>query len=136
MSVRFMKNIRHDKDDSLRAEYKRSDFGVMVRGKYALTQIEFAELVRLLLGCVAEDIGLNFIHYSRGNGLAGHKLGDWTYEIDSANQITLRYWLNEFSNIEEPLSNPTGITTAQERSDLHSLIVDHVSALKTKVDAR
>ncbi|HET6979276.1 MAG TPA: hypothetical protein VFI24_23290 [Pyrinomonadaceae bacterium] len=130
-----MKNIRNDNDDSLRAEYKRSDFGVMVRGKYALTQIKFAELVRLLLGCIGEDIGLDLIHYSRGNYLAGHKLGDWTYELDNANQITLRYWLDTFSSIEESISNPPTVTTAQEKSDLHGLLLNHVQALKAKVDA-
>ena len=129
-----MKNIRHDQEDSLRAEYKRSDFGEMVRGKYALTQIEFAELVRLFLGCIGEDIGLNFVYYSHGNHLAGHKRGDWTYECDNAHQITLRYWLSEFSSIEEPVSNPSCVTTAQERSALHSLLLNHVQALKARVD--
>src|SRR4026208_570151 len=32
---RSMKNIKTDSDDLLRAEYKRSDFGELVRGKYA-----------------------------------------------------------------------------------------------------
>ena len=129
-----MKNIRHDTDDSLRAEYKRSDFGEMVRGKYALTQIEFSELVRLLLGCIGEDIGLTFINYSRGNYLAGHKRGDWTYELDNANQITLRYWLGEFRSIEESISNSPCVTNAKEKSELQKLLIDHVHALKTKVD--
>lgn len=130
-----MKNIRHDQEDTLRAEYKRSDFGEMVRGKYALTQIEVAELVRLFLGCIGEDIGLNFVHYSHGNYLAGHKLGDWTYELDNANQITLRYWLGEFKSIEESFSNPSCVTTPQERAELHKLLFDHVQVLKTKVEA-
>lgn len=134
--MRFMKNIRHDPEDTLRAEYKRSDFGEMVRGKYALTQIEIAELVRLLLGCIGEDIGLDFVHYSRGNYLASHKLGDWTYEFDSANQITLRYWLSEFGSIEEPVSNPPCVTTAQEKSDLYNLLLNHVQALRARVDAQ
>ena len=84
-----MKNIKHDRGDSLRREYRRSDFGEMIQGKYATTQIEFAELVRLLLACIGEDEGLKF---SAESQLGGHKAGDWTYEIDSANQITLRYW--------------------------------------------
>lgn len=130
-----MKNLRTDTDDSLRPEYKRSDFGEMVRGKYAQTQVEFAELVRLLIACISEDTGLKFFHHSPGNNLAGHNLADWTYEFDNANQITLRYWLNEFSSIEESISNLPCITTAQERSDLHNLLFDHVQALRTRVDA-
>jgi hypothetical protein len=77
-----MKNLRTDINDSLRPEYKRSDFGDMVRGKYARTQVEFAELVRLFIACIAEDTGLNFIHHSPGNHLAGHNMGDWTYEFE------------------------------------------------------
>ena len=130
-----MKNIRYDEDDTLRAEYKRSDFGEMIQGKYALTEIEFAELLRLLIGCIGEDVGLSFVHHSRGNYLAGHRLGDWTYELDNANQITLRYWLGEFSSIDESISNPPCITTFEEKSDLYNLLLNHVQILKAKVDA-
>lgn len=130
-----MKNIRREVDDSLRPEYKRTDFGEMVRGKFAVTEIEFSELVHLILACIGEDEGLDFVHYSRGNTLAGHKLGDWTYEIDGANQITLRYWLNEIRSIEEPISNPPCVTTPQERSDLQNLLLTHVRNLKLRVSA-
>ena len=88
MNVSFMKNIKRDSDNSLRPEYRRSDFGEFVRGKYATTQVEFAELVRLLIACIGEDEGLEFTHHSIGNTRAGHKFGDWTYEIDNANKIT------------------------------------------------
>ena len=129
-----MKSIKQDSDD-LRREYKRSDFGEFVRGKYALTQLDFAELVSLLVACVGEDEGLRFTHHSIGNNLAGHEFGDWTYEIDNANQITLRYWLNEFRSIEEPISNSAFITTAQERSSLHDLLMKHARLLKDRVGA-
>ena len=129
-----MKNIRQDVGDTLRREYSRTDFGEMVRGKYATTQLEFAELVRLLLTCIAEDAGLKFIHHSPGNQLADHRFGDWTYELDNANQITLRYWLSEFGSIAEPISNPPSITTEQERSDLHRLLLAHLQALRNRVD--
>jgi len=129
-----MKNIRQDLNDSMRREYRRSDFGKMVRGKYATTQLELAELVNLLITCIGEDFGLKFIH-SNNNQIANHKRGDWTYELDNDNQITLRYWLNDFGSIEEPISNPPCVTTSQERSDLQSLLLHHVQALKNKVDA-
>ena len=128
-----MKNIRKDLDDSLRPEYRRSDFGDMVQGKYATTQLEFAEFVRLLLACIGEDEGLNFAHHSPGNYLATHKAGDWTYEIDNANQITLRYWLNEFGSIEESISNPPCVSTPQERSDLQNVVLEHVKNLKSRL---
>lgn len=131
-----MKNIRQNFDDSLRPEYRRSDFGEMVQGKSATTQLEFAEFVRLLLACIGEDEGLKFIHHSQGNYLAAHKAGDWTYEIDNANQITLRYWLNEFGSIEEPVSNPPCVSTPQERSDLQNVILEHVLHLKARLGAR
>ena len=99
-----MKNIRQDISDSLRSEYNRSDFGDMVRGKFAESQVEFAELVRILLACIGENEGLTFTH-STGH-LTGHERGDWTYEIDNANQITLRYWASEFASLEERISNP------------------------------
>ena len=130
-----MKNLRTDTGDSLRPEYKRSDFGEMVRGKYAHTHVEFAELLRLVIACISEDTGLRFVHSSPANHLAGHKVGDWTYEFDNANQITFRYWLGEFSSIDESISNLPCVNTAQERSDLHNLLCDHVQALRTKVEA-
>jgi hypothetical protein len=128
-----MKNIKQEDGDSLRREYRRSDFGEMARGKYANTQLEFSELVRLLVACIAEDVGLQFNQHSAGNYLATHKRGDWTYEFDNANQITLRYWLSEVANIEEPILNPPCITTPQQRSDLQNLLLDHVQALKNRV---
>lgn len=130
-----MKNLRQEDSDSLRREYRRSDFGEMARGKYATTQLEFSELVRLLLACIAEDVSLNFNHHSPGNYLADHKRGDWTYELDNANRITLRYWLSEFGSVEERISNPPCVSTPQERSDLQSLLMTHVLALKTRVEA-
>ena len=129
-----MKNLRQEDGDSLRREYRRSDFGEMARGKYATTQLEFSELVRLLLACIGEDEGLKFDHHSAGNRHSHHTHGDWTYELDNENQITLRYWLSEFGNIEEPLSNPSCVTTPQERSDLQNLLLVHVQALKNRVD--
>jgi len=128
-----MKNLRQNLDDSLRPEYKRSDFGEMVQGKFADTQLEFAELVSLLIACIGEDEGLKFIHHSPANCSAGHKSGDWSYELDDANQITLRYWINEIRNIAERISNPPNITTPQERSDLHTLILRYVWILKNRV---
>lgn len=128
-----MKNLRQNLDDSLRPEYKRSDFGEMVQGKFAYTQLQFAELVSLLITCIGEDEGVTFIHHSPGNDRAGHKSGEWSYELDNANQIVLRYWINEFRNIAEPISNPPCITTPQERSDLQDLLLTHVRTLKKAV---
>jgi len=130
-----MKNIRQDLDESLRPEYRRSDFGEMVRGKFATTPLELSELVCLLLTCIGEDVGLKFNHHSPGNLLVDPKRGDWTYELDNANQITLRYWLNEFGSIEERISNPPCVITPQERSDLQNLLLYHVQSLKNRVDA-
>jgi hypothetical protein len=130
-----MKNIKEDAADSLPREYRRSDFGEMIRGKYARTQVQFAELARLLLTCIGEDEGLTFIHHSPGNQIGGHKRGDWTYEFDHANQITLRYWLSEFDSLEEPLSNPPSVITNEAGSDLQNLLAEHVRSLKARVDA-
>ena len=130
-----MKNIKQDLDE-LRPEYKRSDFrGEFVRGKYAWTQLEFSEVVSLLIACIGEDEGLKFTRHSAGNYRAGQKLGDWTYKIDNANQITLQYWLNELRSIDEPITNPVCVTNAQERSDLHLLLLTHVRLLKNRVGA-
>jgi hypothetical protein len=130
-----MKNIKHDLGDSLRPEYRRSDFGEMVRGKYAKTQVQFAELVRLLLTCIGEEEGMTFIHHSPANQLTDHRQGDWTYEFDNANQITLRYWLSQFNSLEEPLSNPPCVITNEAGLDLQNLLIQHVRGLKARVDA-
>lgn len=130
-----MKNIKQDLDDSLRPEYRRSDFGEMAEGKFACTQVEFAELVSLLLACIGEDEGCKFIHHSEGNHLAAHSSGDWTYEIDNANQITLRYWFSEFESVEESILNPPCISTDQERAALQNALFNHVQLLKRRVDA-
>jgi hypothetical protein len=128
-----MKNLRQDPDDSLRPEYKRSDFGEMVQGKFANTHLEFAELVNVLITCIGEYEGVKFIHHSPDNCRSGHKAGDWGYDIDNDNQITLRYWTNEIGNIPERISNPPRITTPQERAYLHALLLSHVRTLKGKV---
>ena len=128
-----MKNIRRDLDDALRPEYKRSDFGEMVTGKYALTQVEFAEMVHLFLTCIGEDEGIKFTHNSPGNQFADRHPGDWTYEMDNTNQVTLRYWRSELENVEERLSNLPCVTTAEERSELQALLLKHVRALKHTV---
>ena len=128
-----MKNINSDPEDSLRPEYKRSDFGEFIRGKYATTQVDFHQLTGALLTCIGEDEGIKFMHHSIGNYLAQHKPGDWTYEIDNGNQITLRYWLSEFGSVEEAISNPPTVTTATERTELQDALLKGVTSLTTKV---
>ncbi len=130
-----MKNISRELDDSLRPEYRRADFGELVKGKYAWTQLEFADLVHVLITFVAEEEGVNVTRHSSGNYLASHQSGDWTYELDNSNQITLRYWFSEFGNVEEPLSNLPCITTPQQRLDLQNLLTTHIKALKARVGA-
>ena len=130
-----MKNIEADPEDTLRPEYKRSDFGELIRGKYATTQVDFHQLTGALLTCIGEDEGVKFMHHSIGNYLANHKSGDWTYEIDNGNQITLRYWLSEFGSIEEAISNPTCVMTAKDRTELQDALLEGVAGLRTKVTA-
>jgi hypothetical protein len=130
-----MKNINSDPEDSLRPEYKRSDFGELIRGKYATTQVDFHQLTGALLTCIGEDEGIKFMHHSIGNYLANHKSGDWTYEIDNANQITLRYWLSEFGSTEEAVPNPTSVMTPKDRTELQNALLKGVTSLKTKVAA-
>ena len=129
-----MKNIKQDIGDSLRPEYQRSDFGEMVRGKYAKKQVDFAELVPLLLGCIGEDEGLTFMHYSPGKLAANRQPGEWTYEIDEADQITLRYWCTEDQSHKEVIVNPPHVTDSHGRSELQTLLQNHVRALKTRVE--
>ncbi|HSE33374.1 MAG TPA: hypothetical protein VLA93_17515 [Pyrinomonadaceae bacterium] len=105
-----------------------------MRGKYAVNEVEFAQLVKLTIACIGEDEGLRFKHHSPGNSLAGRKAGDWTYEIDNANQVTLRYWRNEFRSVAEPISNPPVITNSQELSELQHSLRKHVLVLKDSVD--
>lgn len=131
-----MKNVEADPEDTLRPEYKRSDFSEVIRGKYATIQVDFHQLTGVLLTCVGEDEDVRFMHYSPGNRHANHKRGDWTYEIDNGNRITLRYWLNEFRSIEEALSNPTVVMTPKERTDLQQALFKGVTDLRAKVAAR
>lgn len=126
-----MKNIRQDFDE-LRPEYSRSDFGEIIRGKYAVVDLELAEFARLLIPCIGEDEGLKFTKHSGSTSPAGRKSGDWTYEIDTADQITLRYWLSEFSSIEEPISNSPHVNTPQQRTELQALVEKHVRNLRSR----
>ena len=128
-----MKNLKSEPEDTLRPEYTRSDFRDVIRGKYATSQVDFHQLTGALLRCIGEDEGVEFVHHSMGNSLAHHKPGDWTYEIDNSNQVTLRYWLSEFGSIEQPISNPTTITTPQDRSRLQDGLLQGVKNLLTKV---
>ncbi|HKR14889.1 MAG TPA: hypothetical protein VJT15_22690 [Pyrinomonadaceae bacterium] len=129
-----MKNVRQDFDD-LRPEYQRSDFGEMVKGKHALVDLALAEFVRLLIACIGEDEGLTFTKHLAGNSPAGRKPGDWTYEIDAADRITLRYWLDDLNSIDEPISNPSDVYTPQQRAVLQNLLEKHVRNLKNRVAA-
>lgn len=130
-----MRKSQSELNDWLRPEYKRSDFGELIRGKYATTQVDFHQLTGVLLTCIGEDEGVKFMHHSIGNYLANHKSGDWTYEIDNGNQITLRYWLSEFGSIEEAISNPTCVMTAKDRTEFQGALLKGVTSLKTKVAA-
>ena len=131
-----MKNIKSELDDWGRPEYKRSDFGELVRGKYAAAQVDFAELTALLLAVIGEDDAIKFSHHSIGNSLADHRFGDWTFEIDNGNQITLRYWLSEFGSVEETISNSPVVMTPAERTDLQQALFNGVKDLKVKAAAR
>jgi hypothetical protein len=130
-----MKNIKSELDDWGRPEYRRSDFGELVRGKYAAAQVDFTELTALLLAVIGEDDGIKFTRNSLGNSLADHHVGDWTYEIDNGNQITLRYWLSELGNIEEGVSNSPSVITPKDRTELQDALLKGVTNLKTKVAA-
>ena len=127
-----MKKIRSETEDWLRPEYERADLGELVRGKDANTEVEFGELVALMIACIGEDNNIRFEH-SKGNHLARRNKGDWTYEIDNANQITLRYWLSDFKNIAEEISNPACVSTPKEREEFQMLLLDHFLILKAKV---
>jgi hypothetical protein len=127
-----MKNIKSELEDSMRPDYKRSDFGEMVRGKYAAAQVDFAELTALLLAVIGEDEGIKFVHHSIENYLADHRPGEWTYEIDNANQITLRYWLNSQKNVSEQISNPPCVMTPKERTELQCALLEGVKKLRAK----
>jgi hypothetical protein len=130
-----MKNLKADFNDSLRPEYRRSDFGEMIRGKYATTQVEFGELTHLLMACIGEDEGFTFTRNPIDNYLANHERGDWTYEIDNANQLTLRYWVSKSASIDEAVTNPRCISTNQDISDFKNLIQERVRVLKTRAQA-
>ena len=130
-----MKNIKAESEvGELRPEYNGSDFGEFTRG--AVTQVEFAERVALLLACIGEDDRIKFTHHSIGNYRANQQSGDWTYEIDNGNQVTLRYWLDSLANIEVTIGNPPGIFTAEDHNNLQTALADGVRALRSKVDDR
>ena len=127
-----MKKARSELSDWGRPEYKRSDFGEIIRGKYATTQVDFHQLTGALLACIGEDECIQFIHHSIGNYLADHCSGEWTYEIDNANQITLRYWLNSQKNVSEQISKPPCVMTPKERTELQCALLEGVKKLRAK----
>lgn len=127
-----MKNFRRD-IDGLRPEYTRDDFKNAVRGQSAFLRLEIAEFVRIYIACIGEDEHLKFTKHTGDNALSERKRGDWTYEFDAADQITLRYWFDETGSIEESMSNPTFVTTPQERTALQDLLTKHVQTLKSRV---
>jgi hypothetical protein len=129
-----MKNVKQDLDD-LRPEYRRSDFGEMVRGKYAFVELEFASFARAAIVCVGEGEDLRFNPHSQDGNRVRRKRGDWTFEIDDANQIILRYWLNGSASIEEPISNSPNVNNPQLRAELQNLLTIHIRNLKAKVAA-
>lgn len=131
-----MKNIEVESEvEELRPEYKRSDFGEFVRG--AVTQVEFAERVGLLMACIGADEEITFRSRSEGNYRDQPDAGEWTFEIGhSDNQITLSHWLSGWDNISEQLSNPPCIFTAEDNNNLINALTAGVKALKAKVADR
>jgi len=127
-----MKNVKVESEiDDLRPEYQRSDFGRFVRG--AVTQVEFAERVGLLLTCIGQDEEVSFRSRSEGNLRDQPEAGEWTYEIGhSDNQIVLRRWLGGWDNISEQLSNPACIFTAEDNNNLVNALATGVKNLKAK----
>src|SRR5258705_3943434 len=128
-----MKKATSELNDWGRPEYKRSDCDEIVRGKYATTQVDCAELTALLLAVIVEDEGIKFIHQSIGNYLADHRADEWTYEIDNSNQITLRYWLDSRRNLSKEIPNPPSVMTPKERAELQVALLESVKKLKAKV---
>lgn len=130
-----MKNLDCDTElDELRREYKRSDFGQLRSG--AVTQVQFGERVAVLLGCIGEEEGIKFDHHSIGNVKANHQHGDWTYEIDNGNQVTLRYWRNSQENIEVNITNPPCVFTDEDPSSLIQALTTGVRSLRVQVAAQ
>lgn len=127
-----MKKVKSELNDWGRPEYRRSDFGEIIRGKYATTQVDFHQLTGALLACIGEDEGIQFIHHSIGNYMADHRSGEWMYEIDNANQITLRYWLDSLKNVSEEVSNPPCVMTTKERAELQEALLKGVTNLRAK----
>jgi len=128
-----MKNIKPDFEDSLRPEYKRSDFGELVQGKFATAQVDLLELTGLLLTCIGEDEGIKFRFQSHGHDLADHLQGSWTYEVDNHNQVILRYWQSSQISLAENVSNPVAVTNAEERKELQAALANAVKNLKAKI---
>ena len=128
-----MKNIKSELFDSLRSEYQRSDFGEIVRGKYAATQVDFHQLTNVLLTSIGEDEGVKILDQSMGQPLTPHQPGDWKYKIDKAQLITLRFWLSEFASIDQPLSNPTNVITSRDRRELQAALLKGMTVLRKKV---
>lgn len=126
-----MKNVKQELGDALRPEYTRSDLGELIQGKFAETRMDFAQVVGLLLTCIGEDEEIQFIF--RPSHVSDRRQGDWTYEIDDANQITLRYWLNEFRSLDEPIANSPDNANSQDRMKLQNLLLTHVRNLKTRL---
>lgn len=58
-----MEKAKSELNDWGRPEYRRSDFGEIIRGKYATTQVDFHQLTGALLACIGEDEGIKFIHH-------------------------------------------------------------------------
>ena len=128
-----MRKITSETDDWLRSEYRREDLGDFVQGKYPISEVEFAQLVALLMAMIGEDNDIQIEPLSKSNHLARRTEGDWTYELDHANQISLHYWQSEFTSIVEHISNPPCVTTDLERQQLQRMLSHHVRALKAKV---
>jgi hypothetical protein len=128
-----MKKIRQDFEDTMRPEYKRSDFGDFERGRYATAEVEFSKLVEMFLACIGEDEGVSFLHRTTSNDLLLPLTGKWTYEIDNANQVTLRYWVDQSRSLEESFTCQCCISTADERSELQILLEKHVQTLISRV---
>lgn len=125
-----MKNFKEDWTDTLRPEYKRSDFGEFTIGKYANIPVDFAEMARLLLVCLGEDEGL---HFHNAANLTVPKPGDWTYSFDVPNQMRLSYWIDTHTRIDETVTGPLKVSSPKESANLRDLIHDRFNVIKESI---
>ncbi|MDQ3805784.1 MAG: hypothetical protein M3416_18385 [Acidobacteriota bacterium] len=98
-----------------------------------MAEVQYAEMLKRLLGRIGEDNDINFSKYSSVKSeKGGYGSKEWTYETGDSFQVALCRWVGSRKICREAPS-PTPIVTVEEESAFENVLREIVYLLKQEI---